>query len=232
MKKTNNISCDQLIKSHHNQQTLQGISLSLEPGCVVGLLGANGAGKSTLIKCILGLIRTDGGHIDTPDGARLGYLPELANLPPSISAWAIVQLGLQLTQDFNPDTAASLLSRVHLSQQHWHKPLRSCSKGMRQRVALAYAIAGKPQWLILDEPMSGLDAMGRKQFLDILLDLNQQGVGMLVCSHIVPDLVRLCNQVLLMHRGKIIDEIDIIEHNMVEAEALERKLMQMADSHE
>jgi len=199
---------------------------------MVGLLGANGAGKSTLIKCILDLIQPDSGMIKKPEHGRLGYLPELAKLPPSISAWKTVRLGLQLSSRFHPDEVTRLLFLVSLDKQHWHKPLRSCSKGMRQRVALAYAIAGNPQWLILDEPMSGLDAMGRKQFLDILLDLNRQGVGMLVCSHIVSDLVRLCNRVVLMHRGQIIDEVDIIEHNMVEAEALENRLMQMADSHE
>jgi len=212
---------------------LDDVSLCLRPGSLTGLLGPNGAGKSTLIKCLLGLVQADSGSVDKPDGSSLGYLPELANLPPSISAWNIVQLALRLTHSANADEATKLLSRVRLDKRHWHKPLRHCSKGMRQRVALAYAIAGKPQWLILDEPMSGLDAMGRKQFLDILLDLNRQGVGMLVCSHIVPDLVRLCERVLLMHQGQIIDEAKIVEHNMDEAEALENRLMQLANySHE
>jgi len=207
---------------------LKDVSLRLPAGAITGLLGSNGAGKSTLIKCILGLIQPDSGSSERDDGNRLGYLPELANLPPSVSAWNVVRLGSQLSHAINSHEAAALLSRVCLDEQHWRKPLRQFSKGMRQRVALAYAIAGDPQWLILDEPMSGLDAMGRKQFLDILLDLNRQGVGMLVCSHIVPDLVRLCERVLLIHQGKIVEHIDILEHSMAEAETLENRLMQIA----
>jgi len=153
------------------------------------------------------------------------------NSPP---AWQTIRLALQLSNKFSDKTAPSLLlDRVRLAEKHWHKPLRSFSKGMRQRVALAYAIAGDPQWLILDEPMSGLDVMGRKQFLEILLELNKQGIGMLVCSHIVTDLVRLCERVLLIHQGSIVDEINITEHSMSEAEALESRLMQTAEySHE
>jgi len=228
------ICCRNLSKSYQGIETLVATSLCLKQGSVTGLLGPNGAGKSTLIKCILGLIQADSGTIDIPAHVRIGYLPELAQLPPSATAWQTIRLALQLSNKFTDKTAPSLLlDRVRLAEQHWHKPLRSFSKGMRQRVALAYAIAGDPQWLILDEPMSGLDAMGRKQFLEILLELNKQGIGMLVCSHIVTDLVRLCERVLLIHQGSIVDEVDITDHSMAEAEALETRLMQTTGySHE
>lgn len=227
------IHCHDLGKTYRGTASLQNASLTLTPGSVTGLLGANGAGKSTLIKCILGLIRPDSGNIEGSDGASVGYLPELANLPASATAWQTTQLALKLSNNRTDYTASALLDLVCLNAQHWHKPLRHCSKGMRQRAALAYAIAGKPQWLILDEPMSGLDVMGRKQFLDILLDLNRQGVGMLVCSHIVPDLVRLCDRILLIHQGTIIDDVAVFDHSMEEAEVLESRLMQAAkDSHE
>jgi len=222
------IHCHDLSKSYRGSASLQNASLTLTPGSVTGLLGANGAGKSTLIKCILGLIQPDSGSIEGTDGASVGYLPELANLPASATAWQTTQVALKLCNNHTDYTASVLLDLVCLDAKHWHKPLRHCSKGMRQRVALAYAIAGKPQWLILDEPMSGLDAMGRRQFLDILLDLNRQGIGILVCSHIVPDLVRLCDRILLIHHGRIIDKVDIILHSMDEAEALESRLMQTA----
>ena len=222
------ILCHDLSKNYKGTASLQSASLTLTPGTVTGLLGANGAGKSTLIKCILNLIQPDSGSIKGTDGATIGYLPELANLPASATAWKTTELALRLSNNHADDTTSELLDLVHLDAKHWHKPLRHCSKGMRQRVALAYAIAGKPQWLILDEPMSGLDAMGRKQFLDILLDLNQQGIGILVCSHIVPDLVRLCDRVLLIHQGRIIDDVNITLHSMDEAEALESNLMQVA----
>jgi len=221
------IKCNNLCKSYQGHPSLVDLSLCLKQASVTGILGANGAGKSTLIKCILGLIQPTTGNIVKSDSLRLGYLPELAQLPSSLSAWQTIQLALRLTG--HPDNdSATLLQCVCIEEQHWHKPLRSFSKGMRQRVALAYAIAGKPQWLILDEPMSGLDALGRKQFLDILLEMNQQGTSILVCSHIVPDLVRLCDHILLMNRGEIIETVNISAHSMEEAVMLEDKLMQIA----
>jgi len=231
---TNDIYCNDISKSYKRTASLVSASMTLKYGSVTGLLGANGAGKSTLIKCILGLIQPDSGKVEKEDGISVGYLPELTHLPPSVTAWQVIRLALQLVNHPNITTEpAVLLDRVRLAEQHWHKPLRHCSKGMRQRVALAYAIAGNPQWLILDEPMSGLDAMGRKQFLDILLELHKQGSGIFVCSHIVPDLVRLCDQILLIHQGSIIDRIDISDHSMEEAEALEARLINNAAySHE
>ena len=221
------IQCKQLTKHYQNKIAVSQLSLSLRPGSITGLLGANGAGKSTLIRSILGLIQVDSGTVEKTEGSRIGYLPELAQLPPSLSAWALIRLALQLSSLKSKCNIEPILQTVRLAETHWHKPLGNLSKGMRQRAALAYAIAGNPQWLILDEPMSGLDAMGRKQFLDILLELNRQGTGILVCSHIVPDLVRLCDRVLLIHQGRIIDEVDIVQHNMDEAEVLESRLMQM-----
>jgi len=224
---TYDIICNKLGKSYQTYASLTDVSLTLKQGTITGILGANGAGKSTLIKCILGLIQPTSGSIDKSNTLRLGYLPELAQLPASLSAWQTLQLALRLTGN-NNDDSSTLLQCVCIEQHHWHKPLRSFSKGMRQRVALAYAIAGKPQWLILDEPMSGLDALGRKQFLDILLEMNTQDTSILVCSHIVPDLVRLCDDILLMNRGEIIETVNICNHSMEEAVMLEDKLMQIA----
>jgi len=224
---TFDIQCNHLGKSYQTYASLIDASLTLKAGSITGILGANGAGKSTLIKCILGLIQPTTGNVIKSRSLRLGYLPELAQLPASLSAWKTIQLALRLT-GHSDDDCSPLLQCVCIEEQHWHKPLRSFSKGMRQRVALAYAIAGKPQWLILDEPMSGLDALGRKQFLDILLEINREGTSILVCSHIVPDLVRLCDDILLMNRGEIIETVTISAHSMEEAMMLENKLMLIA----
>jgi ABC-2 type transport system ATP-binding protein len=222
------IHCNQLCKSYQRQPSLTEVSLTLEKQLVTGILGINGAGKSTLIKSILGLIRPDSGNIAKPVNIRIGYLPELAQMPASMSAWQLIQFALQL-HNCATDSIESLLERVRLQRNYWHKPLRSYSKGMRQRVALAYAIAGTPDWIILDEPMSGLDALGRKEFLDILNDMHKQGAGILVCSHIVPDLVRLCGRILLMHRGKIAETVTIHQHSMDEARQLEERLAKIAE---
>jgi len=226
------IHCNHLCKSYQDHPSLVDLSLTLRQGSVTGILGVNGSGKSTLIKCILGLVKPSSGTIDKADSIDIGYLPELAQLPSSISALQIVQLAAQLRGIKQLDTSTSL-HRVNIQEQYWHKPLRTFSKGMRQRTALAYAITANPEWLILDEPMSGLDALGRKQFLDILLTMNKQGTGILVCSHIVPDLVRLCDSILLMNKGQVAETVNIVDHSMDEAIELEDKLFQTAsNSHE
>ena len=224
---TYDIHCNKLGKSYQSYTPLTDVSLTLKQGTITGILGANGAGKSTLLKCILGLVQPTTGSINKSNTLRLGYLPELVQLPASLSAWQTIQLALRLTGNHSNNSSA-LLQSVCIEEQHWHKPLHHFSKGMRQRAALAYAIAGNPQWLILDEPMSGLDALGRKQFLDILLEMNAQGTSILVCSHIVPDLVRLCDSILMMNRGEIIETVKISNHSMEEAVILENKLMQIA----
>ncbi len=226
------IHCTHLYKSYQDHPSLVDLSLTLRQGSVTGILGVNGSGKSTLIKCILGLIKPSSGEILIPDHNVVGYLPELAQLPSSISAFQIISFAAQLRgteRIAERIDIPSVLAQVHLQETYWHKPLRTFSKGMRQRIALAYAITGDPEWLILDEPMSGLDAMGRKQFLDILLAMNQQNTGILVCSHIVPDLVRLCDEILLIKAGKIIETVNIVDHSMDEAIALENRLIQTSD---
>lgn len=229
------IQCCELIKTYHGRQALDGISVTFDHAAITGLLGVNGAGKSTLIKSILHLIQLDTGKIIYPENVTVGYLPEMAQLPLSATAWQVVLFAAQLRKNTNTDNAtrdaaiALLLARVQLQRQYWHKPLRHFSKGMRQRVALAYAIATQPEWLILDEPMSGLDAMGRKQFLEIIQEVHSGGAGVLVCSHIVPDLVRLCDSILLMYDGKIVDEIVLQDHSMEEARVVEERLVNVAE---
>jgi len=95
---------------------------------------------------------------------------------------------------------------------------------MKQRTAIASLLAGEPDWLILDEPMSGLDAMGRKQMLDVFEKQKSSNTSILMCSHSVTDLVRLCQQVHIMANGKICESIIISEHSMREAEHLEERL--------
>ena len=106
----------------------------------------------------------------------------------------------------------------------WSRPIGTYSKGMRQRAALAYALAGNPLWLVLDEPMSGLDAMGRKHILALLVKRKANGCGILICSHIAPDLVRLCDRVLIMANGEVRENVTIENHSMEETEYLENRL--------
>jgi len=217
-----------LVKIYKHKRALNGVSLSLNPNEATGLLGTNGAGKSTLIKCMMGLISYDEGQIQhpKPQGTyhdRIGYLPEITQLPESISALQLVRHGWRSKQS-DPDQAETSLTEAGLDPAVWSRPVGTYSKGMRQRTALAYALAGNPNWLVLDEPMSGLDAMGRKHVLELLKNRKTDHCGILICSHIVPDLVRICDRVLIMADGELRENYVIEKHSMEETEYLETRL--------
>ncbi|RME83684.1 MAG: ABC transporter ATP-binding protein, partial [Zetaproteobacteria bacterium] len=189
----------------------------------VGLLGANGAGKSTLIRILLGLLAPDAGKIERPHDAVIGFLPEVQVLPMDATPWHWVVHACRL-RGAPDEEAERWLDAVRLQRTAWRKRMRELSKGMRQRAAFAFALAGEPPWLVLDEPMSGLDALGRRQMLDVLRARKAAGAGLLVSSHIVPDLVRLCDRIVLLAHGRVHAEVMIREHSMQEAEALEAML--------
>lgn len=217
-----------LVKVYGAKKALNGISLSLNADEVTGLFGTNGAGKSTLIKCMMGLISYDEGYTRYPKshnshGNHIGYLPEITQLPESVSALQLVRHGWRLKCQ-NSNGAETGLSEVGLDPAVWNSPIGTYSKGMKQRTALAYTLAGNPSWLVLDEPMSGLDAMGRRHILELLKKRKMNRCGILICSHIVPDLVRLCDRILIMADGEVRENFVIEQHSMEEAEYLETRL--------
>ena len=225
----NTIICSNIKKNYAHKQILHDVSLQLQSNHITGLLGANGAGKSTLIKSLLRLIQINAGEINGLEHKKIGYLPEMVSLPSSSTPWQLIQLALSFKQS-DANKTADLLQMVNIQDNKWHQPLRTFSKGMRQRVALAYALAGNPDWVILDEPMSGLDALGRRETLHIIKTIHQQGTGILICSHIVPDLVRICDDVLIISKGSIIKKQAIEQHSMQEAEALENFLAEIEEN--
>ncbi len=216
------------IHKHYKGSAVLGIeSLGLDSQLTHGLLGANGAGKSTLIKILMGLVYADG----KPDVAleSVSMLPENPYLPIHLSAYQIVSHACSV-QGVSQAVEA-LLEEVRLKPEVWHQSIRTYSKGMKQRTAIAYALAGQPEWLILDEPMSGLDAMGRKHMLDVFMRRKQSGTSILMCSHAVTDLVRLCDQVHIMAQGKMCETVDIKAHSMQEVEDLEQRLIHWSHEH-
>jgi len=216
------IYCNNIHKNYAKHRALNGFSLHISTGEVVGLLGVNGAGKSTLIKIILGLTLPDTGDV-TLNVPSVGYMPEIASMPETISPLAFIRFALCLRGAKKQD-AEGCLKEIGLSDSAWHKPIRQLSKGMRQRTALAFALAGAPNFLILDEPMSGLDAIGRLHLIGLLQQRQKQGCGILICSHIVPDLVRLSHRVLLVGQGKVQEEFPLHDHNLAEIQMLESAL--------
>ena len=195
-------------------RALDNLSLTVAEGEVFGFLGANGAGKTTTIKLLMRLIyptagcaRIRGRDInDVSMHRRIGYLPEQPYFYDYLSARELVEYYAELfgySHAARRRRAAELLERVHLDETAWDKQLRRFSKGMLQRVGLAQALVNDPEVVFLDEPMSGLDPLGRREVRDLIASLRAKGVTVFLCSHILSDIEVLCDRVGVMRRGRL-----------------------------
>ena len=193
---------------------LNNVSFAIRPG-ITGVVGPNGAGKTTLFRLLLGQIQPSSGELrvfgENPWNnpavqAKLAYCPEAETVPSNIGAhdW-LVALGMisGLSSAEAKTRARTNLDRVKLGASHWKKRLTALSKGMRQRVKLAQCLMHEPQLVILDEPMNGLDPMGREDMGNVLRDLAHDGRSVLISSHILHDLEVLCAEFILLRWGRI-----------------------------
>lgn len=182
---------------------------------ILGLLGPNGAGKSSLLKLLVGLARPSRGRVRVFGQApwrnrrllaELGYCPEHHRLYEDLTAWQFVTLLLQLNgyrQFAARRLAEAALERVEMTDK-LQAPLATLSHGMRQRVKLAQAIAHQPRWLVLDEPLSGMDPLGRSLTIELVRQSAGQGVRVVVSSHVLHELEALTSDILLLHRGQML----------------------------
>ncbi|MBW4639838.1 MAG: ABC transporter ATP-binding protein [Gloeocapsa sp. UFS-A4-WI-NPMV-4B04] len=196
--------------------SLKSCSLSVYQGETFGLLGPNGAGKTTLLKLLLGIIRPSAGRgllLGQPLGdravkQRIGYLPENAYFYDYLTGWEFLQMtaGLfQIPATVQRQRIPQLLQLVGLSQLAARKKqLRQYSKGMLQRVGLAQALINDPELVFLDEPMSGLDPLGRYQMRNIILSLKDQGKTIFFNSHILSEVEQICDRIAILSEGDLI----------------------------
>lgn len=193
---------------------LKDVSFSLARGETLGLVGGNGAGKSTSLRLLMDFIRPDQGKIQVFSKSpadhlvrrHIGYLPETACFPPNLKVYDMLR--------FTGKTCRMTSSQIKTTSEKWlrylglwesrYRPLRHFSKGMQQRANFAIALLTDPDLLILDEPMSGLDPIGRADIISLILDLKKSGKSILFCSHILEDVDRLVDTVLVLHKGKSI----------------------------
>lgn len=194
-------------------QVLDGISFEVEKGEIFGLLGPNGAGKTTTIKCILSLIHPDSGSIELLGDpipshrakSKIGFLAENPYVYDFLTGREYLIFSGSLhgyDSAIGKKKAGELLAFFHLEHAA-DRPLRNYSKGMLQRIGLAQALINDPEFLILDEPMSGLDPEGRKEVRDLLINLKNKGCTLLFSSHILSDAEMICDRVAILVNGRI-----------------------------
>jgi ABC-2 type transport system ATP-binding protein len=195
-------------------RALDGLSLSVNANEIFGFLGANGAGKTTTLKLLMRLIFPSSGTArilghdidDVGMHQRIGYVPENPYFYDYLTARELLEYcGQIFGQDASErkKRAATLLSRVRLDEKKWDTQLRKFSKGMLQRVALAQSLINDPEVVFLDEPMSGLDPVGRREVRDLIAELRDEGKTVFMCSHILSDIEVLCDRVAILKRGQL-----------------------------
>ena len=200
-------------KIHRQVEAVKGLSFDVREGEIFGFLGPNGAGKTTTIKMLLGLIFPTRGTAtifgrpvtDAHTRRRLGFLPENPYLYQYLTGLELMDLCGRLVGMSGGERykkSRELIERVGLTHAA-DRAVRKYSKGMMQRLGLAQALLGDPDLLILDEPMTGLDPIGRKEVRDLLLEERRRGKTLFFSSHILSDVEMLCDRVAIVHRGQM-----------------------------
>ncbi len=211
------LNIENVSKKYGTLETVKGVSLSLQAGERVALLGHNGAGKTTLMRMILGLTPITSGRIEvlgTEAGARrarsaIGFLPESVAFHGALSGREQLQHFARL-KSVSMKRADDLLDRVGLSDAADRK-IRTYSKGMRQRIGLAQALLGQPKLALLDEPTSGLDPISRHEFYDIVADLANSGSAVLLSSHALTELEARTDRIAIMSKGNLLADSSLSE---------------------
>src|SRR6267142_720147 len=213
-------------------RALDGLSLSVEQGEIFGFLGANRAGKTTTLKLLMRLIYPTAGQArilghDIAEVAmhhRIGYLPENPYFYDYLTAREFLEYCAELfgfPRNARKRQAEDLLRRVRLDEKSWNTQLRKFSKGMLQRVGLAQALVNDPEVVFLDEPMSGLDPVGRREVRDLIAALRPEGKTVFMCSHILSDIEVLCDSVAILKGGSVARSGSLEELRAAEMSAIE-----------
>jgi ABC-2 type transport system ATP-binding protein len=203
--------CSGLRKRYGRRTAVDGVSFTVGRGEVLGLLGPNGAGKTTVIKMLLGLVRPDSGEVlllgrpgsEPRSRQRVGYLPELFRYQPWLTAAEVLALHVRLAGARVPAAEqGDALALVGLADRAADR-VGGFSKGMQQRLGLAVALVARPELVVLDEPTSALDPLGRADVRDLVLSLKERGVAVLLNSHLIGEVERVCDRVVILDHGQV-----------------------------
>jgi len=206
------IEIKNLTKTYGGERAVDSLSFSIEDGIVFGFLGANGAGKTTTLKMLVGLAFPDEGTIaigggspsETSTREKIGFAPETPSFYDYLTGYEFLEFSASLSsRGFSRRAAEALLKEVGIFEARGIS-IRNYSKGMKQRLAFAAAIAHDPQFVFLDEPLDGLDPLGRKHMKGIIRNLKKRGKTVFFSSHILFDAEELCNEIGVIHKGKLL----------------------------
>ncbi len=196
------LECTDLTKSYKKKCVVNSLSFNVKRGEIFAFLGSNGAGKTTTIKMILGLVGIDNGKVKIAENIRIGYSPETPYFPPFLTGYEVLEYyaGIQkIAKTEQKAEIPKLLETVGLENDKTR--VKNYSKGMLQRLALAQALLGNPDLLILDEPTAGLDALGRLEIMQLIEKLKKSGKTIIINSHILNDIERICDRGIIIKKG-------------------------------
>jgi ABC-2 type transport system ATP-binding protein len=213
------IETSKLSKWYGNVLGLSDVTLEIEPG-ITGLLGPNGAGKSTFLNLLTGQIKPSIGHVaifgqrvrnNYALFSRIGFCPEQDSFYEEMTGWEFLTSLLKLQHFAEPEVktrAERALEVVELSADK-DRLIRAYSRGMRQRLKFSQAIAHDPEIIILDEPLSGMDPLGKRKIIRLIKEYKGRGKTVIVSSHVLPEIEALTKNIILIHQGKIFAKGDI-----------------------
>lgn len=210
------LNIENLKKAYGNYQALAGLTMSIKPGALYGFVGPNGAGKTTTIKILTGLLAPDSGNvvIDGIDALReqknlkgkIGYVPDSFGVYDNLTVWEYMDFFASCygIEGLNARKRCEfLLEQVGLEDRRDFYA-DGLSRGMKQRLCLARALIHEPSLLILDEPSSGLDPKTRREFMEMIMEIHEQGTTILISSHVLSELSQMCTDIGIIDQGKMI----------------------------
>lgn len=214
------IEAKSLTKIFPSKQGVRGLNLDVEAGEIFGYLGPNGSGKTTTIRLMLGLTRPDKGEVrlfgkrvttgSTGQRASIGFVPAEIALPESTNANRLLRYYERLSGR-PAKMRAELCRELNLADRDMNRPIRTLSRGTKQKIAIIQALQHDPELLILDEPTSGLDPLSQEAFFDVLHDFRDRGRTVFFSSHILAEVQRLCDRVAVLREGNLVLQSTMME---------------------